>query len=82
MLTVSDSTLTGNTSVYGGGAILNNNGTLTVTDSTLSNNTGGYYGAGGILNLGTLYLGTSDFSNNTPDNIVGGYIDLGGNTFN
>jgi hypothetical protein len=23
----------------------------------------------------------SDFSGNTPDNIVGGYIELGGNTF-
>ena len=78
-LAVTDSTLSNNTGgYYGAGGILNI-GAATVTGSTISDNTGGI--AGGILNLGTLYLGTSDLSGNTPDNIVGGYIDLGGNTF-
>jgi hypothetical protein len=35
-----------------------------------------------LIGFGVLYVGTSDFSGNTPDHIVGGYIDLGGNTFN
>ena len=53
-LTLTNSTVSGNSATSGGGAIFNNNaGTLTLTNSTLSGNTAGGHG-GGILNYGTL----------------------------
>jgi hypothetical protein len=54
-LTVSNSTLSGNSAGYGGG--IDNSGTLTVSNSTLSAN-GNFYGGGGggIYNQGTLTL--------------------------
>ena len=46
----------------------------------LTGNTAGIDG-GGIYNLFYLNLGSTSFSGNTPNNIVGWYNDLGGNTF-
>jgi hypothetical protein len=77
---LSDSTLSGNTAVLGGG-IFNAAGTATITNSTLFNNTARDDG-GGIYNYsGTVTVTGSTFSKNTPDNITGLYIDGGGNTF-
>jgi hypothetical protein len=84
-LMVTDSTLSGNAAVpyFGewgyGGAIYNEAGSVTVTDSTLSDNSAALDG-GAIYNLAALSIGTSVFTGNTPDNIVGAYTDLGGNT--
>lgn len=36
---------------------------------------------GAIDNLWVLSVSSSEFSNNSPYQIVGGFIDLGGNTF-
>ncbi len=81
MVTVSGGSLANNSASWYGGAIFIDIGTSAkVTGSTVSGNSAAIDG-GGIYNLGTLSVGTSDFSDNTPDNIVGGYIDLGGNTF-
>jgi hypothetical protein len=72
-LTVSNSTLSGNTSAsnaYGGGAIYNT-GTLTVSNSTFSGNTTTSHSVGsGILNGGTVTVSNSTFSGNTSS--VGG----------
>jgi hypothetical protein len=93
-LTVSSSTLSGNSfttidvvagppfpTIEGGG--IYNVGTLTVSKTTLSGNSAQY--GGGIYNAGTagaLTVLDSNFILNRPDNIVGPYTDLGGNTFN
>jgi hypothetical protein len=78
-VTVSNSILSGNTAVGNGGAIFNVGGTVTVGNSTLSDNSAADGGA--IFNRGgTVNVGTSTFFGNSPDNIVGGYNDLGGNT--
>ena len=71
-LTVSGSTVSGNTASYGvggnggaGGGIYNF-GTLTVSESTLSGNTASEYldGGGAIYNLGTLTVSNSTVSDN------------------
>ena len=79
MLAVSNSTLSGNSTGGNGGAIFNS-ATLTVTGSNLFNNTASIDGGGIFNNSGTVNVDTSTFSANSPDNIVGGYNDLGGNT--
>ncbi len=58
VVTVTDSTISGNTTTGGGGGIYND-GTITVTDSTIADNQSGAlpdtdYGGGGINNQGTL----------------------------
>jgi hypothetical protein len=71
-LTVSNSTLSGNSSTsYAGGGGIYNRGTLTVSNSTLSGNSAG--GAGGIANLGTLMVSNSTLSGNSA-------TDSGGNS--
>ncbi len=82
-LTVIGSKLSGNTAADGygngiGGGIYGN-GTLTVIGSFLSGNTAGASGGAIENDLGILSIGTSGFSENTPDNVHGGYTDLGGN---
>ncbi len=52
MLTVSNSTLSGNSAKSQGGGIANNGGTVIVSSSTLSNNTANGGQGGGILNGG------------------------------
>jgi hypothetical protein len=71
-LTVSGSTLSGNSATYGGG--IANSGTLTVMGSTVSGNTSNYYG-GGIAGYGTLTVMGSTVSGN-----YGGGITHGGGT--
>jgi hypothetical protein len=78
-LTVSNSTLSGNSAAYGGG-IFNDYGTLTVSNSTLSGNSAnGYYG-GGIYNyLGPLTVSNSTLSGNSAGD--GGGISTGDRYF-
>ena len=76
-LTVSNSTISGNTATNDGGGI-NNSGTLTVTNSTISGNTAKY--GGGIKNSGIATVSNSTLSGNNSS--FGGGIynrDLGGN---
>ncbi len=81
-LTVSNSTLSGNSAGVGelGGGIFNSSGgTLTVSNSTLSGNSGGVYtsnGGGGIFNDGgTLTVSNSTLSANSADQGGGIYND-------
>ena len=81
-LTVTDSTLSGNSagsssdfgSSYGGGVY--NTGTLAVTDSTISGNTasGGGGAGGGVYNAGTLTVTDSTLSGNTAGGGLGGGV--------
>jgi hypothetical protein len=80
-LTVSNSTLSGNSAGVGqlGGGIFNSRGTLTVSNCTLSGNSGGVYngnGGGGIFNDGgTLTVSNSTLSANSADQGGGIYND-------
>ncbi|MCP4418506.1 MAG: hypothetical protein GY805_17955, partial [Chloroflexi bacterium] len=75
-LTVSNSTLRGNSVyAYGGGGILNE-GTLTVSNSTLSDNSA-YAGGGGITNSGTLTISNSTLSGNSVGWSGGGIDNYG-----
>src|SRR5207245_6478552 len=65
-LTVSNSTLSGN-SAYNGAGGIRNGGTLTVSNSTLSRNSAGN-SSGGIYNFGTLTVSNSTLTGNTADN--------------
>jgi hypothetical protein len=81
-LTVSNSTLSGNSAYYYGGGIYNNyyGATLTVSNSTLSGNsaTGRHGSGGGIYNGGTLTVSNSTLSGNSAT----GYGDGGGGIYN
>ena len=68
-LTVTNATLSGNSSTgYGGG--ISNAGTLAVTNSTLSGNSA--FGGGGIFNDGTLTVTNSTLSGNSASEFGGG----------
>src|SRR5262249_54199603 len=72
-LTVSGSTLSGNSAGYGGG-IYNASGTLTVSDSTLSGNSASVFG-GGIYNVfATLTVSDSTLSGNSAQYGGGGIV--------
>ena len=76
-LTINHSTISGNSSSYFGGGILNSStGTLTVLNSTLSNNSAAVYG-GGIFNVNTLAVTNSTFSGNSATQA----LSLGGGVF-
>ena len=60
--TVTNSTLSGNSSIHGGGGI-HSNGNLTVANSTFSGNSASY--GGGIVNFQTLSLTNSTLSGNS-----------------
>ncbi|MBO7726741.1 MAG: hypothetical protein J6S40_09790, partial [Thermoguttaceae bacterium] len=70
-LTITNSTISGNTAGWGGG--IYNYGTLTIMNSTISGNTASYYG-GGIFNRGTLTITNSTISGNTASYYYGGGI--------
>ena len=61
-LTLTNCTLSGNISMYGGGGINNSGGTLTLNQCTLSGNAAG--AGGGIANDGTLTLNQCTLSGN------------------
>ncbi|MEZ4709298.1 MAG: tandem-95 repeat protein [Caldilineaceae bacterium] len=71
-LTVTDSTISGNTATHDGGGIYINSGTVTVTDSTISGNTA--VSGGGIYNTnsGTVTVTNSTISGNTASDFGGG----------
>ncbi len=77
-LTVTDSTVSGNTNTvgYGGGILNDSGGTLTVTGSTLSGNTSDAYG-GGILNDGILTVSNSTVVGNNGTGVGGGIDNQG-----
>jgi CSLREA domain-containing protein len=73
-LTLTDSTVSGNTADgYGGGIF--SEGTLTMTNSTVSNNSATI--GGGIWNTGTLNVTKSTVSGNSASNTGGGIINGG-----
>jgi len=76
MLTVTNSTFSGNSANFGGG-IENINGTLTIANSTFSGNSANNFG-GGIYNNGTTTAMNSTFSGNSAINLGGGIYN--GNT--
>jgi hypothetical protein len=72
-LTITDATLSDNSSPNcGGGGIFNNGGTLTVTDSTVSDNSALNESGGGIANDGTATITDSTLSGNTAPGAGGG----------
>jgi len=73
--TLSGLTISGGSSDFSGGGILNED-TLTVSNSTVTNNSANNLG-GGILNDGTLTLSNSTVTNNSAPNGFGGGV---GNT--
>jgi filamentous hemagglutinin family protein len=77
-LTVSNSTLSGNSATYGGGIL--NGGTLTVSNSTLSGNSATY--GGGIFNFGTATVSNSALSENSATYYGGGIFNFGTLTVN
>jgi hypothetical protein len=80
--TITGSTLSGNSASGVGGGIYNYYGALVISGDTLSSNVAALQGGGGIYSTGgTLTVSGSTFNLNSPDNIVGLYIDNGGNTF-
>jgi hypothetical protein len=65
ILTVENSTISGNSSDYSGGGIFNYRyTTLTITNSTISGNSA-YYSGGGIFGYGTLTITNSTISGNS-----------------
>ena len=70
-LTITDSTISGNTAQDAGA--IRNDGTLEVSDSTLSGNTSNS-AAGAIQNVGALEVSNSTFSGNSADGGNGGGI--------
>jgi alpha-tubulin suppressor-like RCC1 family protein len=73
MLTVTNSTFTGNSAEFGGG--LYNSGELTVVNSTFSGNSAVSEG-GGFYNIGTMAIANSTLSGNLADT-GGGYYNGG-----
>jgi CSLREA domain-containing protein len=74
-LSVTNSTLSGNSSATAGGGIFNSNSgnsvEMTVTNSTFANNTDAFSGAG-VANNGILKVTNSTFSGNSSDSGAGG----------
>ncbi len=76
-LTLTNSTVSGNTAAVDGGIRNDFGGTLTLNSSTVSGNTAaGDYG--GISNFGTLTLTNSTVSGNTASSVGGIFNDFGG----
>ncbi|MFK8113549.1 MAG: beta strand repeat-containing protein [Rubripirellula sp.] len=72
-VTISGSTISGNTSPGDAGGIYNYNGNFTITDSTVTGNQAGYSG-GGLFN----YAGAFSITNSSVSNNVSLYGDGGG----
>ena len=73
-LTVTNSTLSGNSAGWGGGIANVSSGTVTVKDSTLSGNSASEDGGGGIANInGTVTVKNSTLSDNSASEDGGGW---------
>ncbi len=73
-LTISDSTISGNSAALDGGGILNSvRTTATISDSTISRNTADKGGGGGITNDGTATISDSTISGNISKVLPGRY---------
>lgn len=70
-LTITDSTISGNTAIDSGGAVYDSGGALSITNSTISGNTS-QQGSGIFSNGGTIMLLKSTLSNNLADGDGGG----------
>jgi hypothetical protein len=77
-ITITGSTISGNSVGFEGGGIYNDYGSITITGSTISGNSSGYSG-GGIYNCkGNLTITTSTISDNYADIHGGGINNLNG----
>jgi CSLREA domain-containing protein len=74
--TITNSTISGNSSVGASGGGIYNGGTLTVNNSTISGNSATNMGAG-ISNYGTLTVNNSTISGNSANNGGGGFLNFG-----
>ena len=72
-LSITDSTISGNSAEHGGGGIYNQ-GTVSVTDSTISGNSANLFDGGGIYNQGTLNVTDSTISGNFATGHGGGIV--------
>jgi predicted outer membrane repeat protein len=72
MVTITNSTISGNSAGFEGGGITNY-GSMTVSNCTISGNSAGAYG-GGVQNDGTLTLSDSIINDNSAGNASGGGI--------
>ena len=79
-MTISNSTLSGNSAYDGGGVYNNTNGTLTISNSSLVGNSasGDYSTGGGITNYGTLTVLNSTLSGNSASYMGGGIATMEG----
>ena len=73
-MTVTDSTVTGNSSSSGGGGGIDNGSQLTITDSTVSDNTAASGDGGGIITAGELTVNDSTVAANSAPQGQGGGI--------
>ena len=80
-LTLTNSTVSGNSTIGGGGGIINS-GTLTLTNSTVSGNRGAFGSGGGIENGGTANLFNATIANNEVGVTGGGVFNGAGAIFN
>jgi parallel beta-helix repeat protein len=72
-VTLTDSTLSGNTAYFSGGGIKNDNGgMMTLTNSTINDNSATTVDGGGIDNLGMAQLASSTVSGNSAGHDGGG----------
>ncbi len=76
-LTITNSTISGNSAYFNGGGIYNNKGTVQITNSTISDNEAYFYG-GGIFNYGTLTITGSTISGNSANYSGGGIFHYDG----
>ncbi|MFI5454074.1 MAG: choice-of-anchor Q domain-containing protein [Isosphaerales bacterium] len=80
--TLTDCTISGNSTFDGGGAGLNNKGTATLTNCTISGNTTSASGpAGGLATYGTATLTDCTISGNSAKGVGGGLGNWGTATF-
>ena len=75
-VTLTNCTLSGNTSVQYGGGLFNNGGAVTFTNSTVAGNAAAYYGGGLISFEGALTLTNSTVSGNTLSGGGGAGVEL------
>ena len=73
-LTITDSTLSGNSAQSYGGGVWSTDGTLTVVNSTISGNVGGGFGGGIYKRRGTLTVDASTISGNSNSRGGGIYV--------